>query len=536
MSLVRHPADAPASRKPRGLFTSAAAAAGLSVLCGCGGLASAASPVYYFSDCQAGAAAACTAGRNANAGTSASAPKQDLKGFNVNALPAGTRLLFAKGGAWTNFNVVLRNLNVTPDNPLVFDSYAPSWGGTSPPWIKAGGSFYAFQFGTYGDTANDGGYTIRNLLLDGLGASGAWGVHLRNDARNVTLENLEITRFDIGVHSQDSGPVGNTFLTVRNSNIHRNAEHGFLGHALGLLLEGNTFAYNNMDGGPREHGVYLGGRGRNGIVRNNTFLNNSAPGGVCNGGNFTVHGQWDGLLVEGNRVYQDAAAGGCYGISINPGYNSAEWFRNVVIRGNVVVNVGGCGICVTSAPGALIEGNRIVNNQATYQTGILVPDRATGPGDDADTAAVVRHNTVYFSQAGEGSTGVSARAGRDLQVASNLIYFGARSHATHHCFSHRDRTDYAAFDGNLCHHAAGNGSWSPAHRTLAAAQAAAFDTRGLGSDPMFSAQPTNANQWRCQLDSKSPAVNAAQPGPNASPPGPPSSTGADIGACERGAN
>ncbi len=50
---------------------------------------------YYFSDCQAGASAACVLGSNANAGTSPDAPKQNLTGFDVNALPAGTQLLFA---------------------------------------------------------------------------------------------------------------------------------------------------------------------------------------------------------------------------------------------------------------------------------------------------------------------------------------------------------------------------------------------------------------------------------------------------------
>ena len=39
------------------------------------------------------------AGSNANPG-SAAAPKQNLSGFNLDALPAGTTLLFKRGGAW----------------------------------------------------------------------------------------------------------------------------------------------------------------------------------------------------------------------------------------------------------------------------------------------------------------------------------------------------------------------------------------------------------------------------------------------------
>ena len=50
----------------------------------------------FFRDCQAGAMPGCVAGNNSNAGTSA-APKRDLSGIDVNSLPAGTRLRFARG-------------------------------------------------------------------------------------------------------------------------------------------------------------------------------------------------------------------------------------------------------------------------------------------------------------------------------------------------------------------------------------------------------------------------------------------------------
>jgi len=362
-------------------------------------------------------------GNNANAGTSASAPKQNLSGFDVNGLPAGSRLLFARGGTWTNFGVSLRNLNATTTSPIVFDSYAASWGSNERPWLMTS-SATAFNFGVYNDTVADGGYTIRNLKLDGRGTPSAWGLFLHNETRNVVVENMEITGFYIGIHSQGMGATGNTGLVVRNSNIHHNSEHGMLGDANDMVIEGNTFAYNNMDGGSFEHGIYLGGHGRNGIVRNNTFLNNSAPNGVCNGGNFTVHGQWDGLLIEGNRVQQDAATGGCYGMSITPGYNSAEYFRNVVIRGNTVDNVGGCGICVGAAPGVLVENNTVIHRQSTSLTAILIPTNVaigdpTNIGDDLDAGAIVRNNQACFD-APNGQQTVVVVSGVGAQVSNNV--------------------------------------------------------------------------------------------------------------------
>lgn len=468
-----------------------------------------AGPTYYFSDCQAGASVACVAGDNAHNGTSAATPKRNLSGFDVNALPAGSRVLFARGGAWANFNVSLQNGNATPTSPLVFDSYAPAWGGTAQPWLRAGGTFYAFQFGAYNDMSLDGGYIVRNLKVDGDGVAGAWGFFVRNNTRNVTISGNEITGFELGIHSGNTEQpgVGNVALTIRNNNVHHNSEMGMLGDANDMLIEGNTFADNNFSGSSFNHAIYLGGHARNGIVRNNTFTNNSVLNGVCTGGNFTVHGQWDGLLVEGNTIQQVASGGGCYGISINSAYDSAEWFRNLVVRGNTIVNLGYCAVCLTSAPGAIVENNLIVNTQATYQAGILIPDRTPGPGDDLDSGAIIRNNTLYFSHASAWSEGLQLRTttGSNLQVVSNVVYFGAASAPTAYCFRHPPLSHFVAFDNNLCHHASGAGTWGATLATLADARLAGFDAHGQSADPLFVALPSAANGWSDQIQPGSPA-------------------------------
>ena len=349
-------------------------------------------------------------GNNANAGTSSSAPKRDFTGFNINALPAGANLLFVRGGVWTSFSVALRNFNVTQASPLTFDAY----GSGAAPWFKTT-SGTAVNFTEWEDTTWEGGYTFRNLKFDGQG-TGQWGFFLGGNVRHVTIEDTEIANFYIGIHSQNqSGTVTN--LTVRNSNIHHNSEHGMLGSADSLLLEGNVIADNNMDGGGFEHGIYLSG-GNNVTVRNNTFTNNSAPGGVCNGGNLTWHGQADGALIEGNTITQVAATGGCYGFSITAAYSSPEWFRNVIMRNNTVRNVGFCAFCMSSAPNVLIENNRIFNTQATYQVGVLIPAIPPGAGDDVDTGAIIRNNTVCYSQPASGSGVVG---GSSMASAASII-------------------------------------------------------------------------------------------------------------------
>jgi len=473
-------------------------------------------PVYYFADCQQGALPGCVAGDNANAGTSPLAPRRTLAGINIDALPAGTQLLFARGGAWTDVGMIISNPNVTAERPLVFASYASAWGGEARPWFKVGSLTQIFVFGWYNETQNDGGYTIRGLKLDGLrnagGTTSSAGIFVGNNVHHVLLEDLDISGFHIAVQAQENGAHPTTY-TLRNSYIHHNAGMGLLGDGTDVVIENNLFEANNYSGSAFNHAIYLGGHGRNGIVRNNRFVRNSVVNGRCTGGNVTVHGQWDGLLIENNSIEQDASDMGCYGFSINGGYDTAEWFRRVVVRGNRVINLGGCAVCLTSAPGVVVENNLIVNDHATYNLGIVIPDRTPGPGDDADGGAIIRNNTIVLQRAVAWNEAIALRAnsGTGHTVVSNLIYFGTGSDPQHSCFSHAARSSFAAFDNNLCHHAAGSGNWSQTYPTLGAANAAGFDVRGLAVNPLFTEMPSLANDWLDLIQTGSPARAAGHP-------------------------
>lgn len=496
-------------------------------------------PVYYFSDCQAGAVAGCVPGNNANAGTTPAAPKQNLAGINVNALPAGTQLLFAQGGAWTEFGMILSNPYVTADRPLLFSSFATPWGGNSRPWLKVHtGLQSVFIFGWYNETQNDGGYTLRGLKLDGLNLFPGAGVFIANNVHHVLLDDLEITGFGIGVQASQNGQ-NVTQYTLRNSNIHHNSRMGLLGDGTDVVIENNLFEANNFSGSGFNHAIYLGGHGRNGTVRNNRFLRNSVVNGRCTGGNVTVHGQWDGLEIENNSIEQDASELGCYGFSINPGYDTAEFFRNVVVRNNRVLNLGGCGVCLTSAPGAVVENNLIVNTQATFHAAIVIPDREVGAGDAADGGALVRNNTVVLTRAVAWTDAIALRAnsGSGLRVVSNLVYLGSGSDALASCFSHQAIGNYATFDHNLCAAAGGAAKWSQTFTTLTAARAAGFDLHGLAVDPLFAAGvPSLANNWQDQLLATSPARAAAHPSLSSTSDrlGAPRPVPATIGAREAG--
>ncbi|WP_295640465.1 right-handed parallel beta-helix repeat-containing protein [uncultured Methylibium sp.] len=383
---------------------------GLAGLAGCANLASARS--YHFSDCQEGAAPGCVPGSNGNPGTAA-APKRDLSAIDVNSLAPGSQLLFRRGGSWNHRMLELENDYVTPTAPLVFDAY-----GEGPlPLLRTARANAFLVGGRWANTSNDGGYTFRNLKLDGLGTAD-WGIWLVHNVRNVTVENVEITGFHIAIHASGGGPHGIHHVIVRNSTIRRNGSMGFLGTINDSVFEGNLFEANNFSGSNRNHAIYQSG-GNNNTFRNNKLIRNSVANGTCTGGNFTVHGQVDRLLIEGNLIEQDAAAGGCYGFSVTTGYDSNEWFRNVVVRGNTVVNVGYCAVCANAAPGIVIEGNRLINTASTYQVSVQIPTSKRSPGDDEDARAVVRNNVICHAAPASGSTDVRV-AGDGAQVSGNV--------------------------------------------------------------------------------------------------------------------
>jgi hypothetical protein len=375
-----------------------------------------ASKVLHFADCQPGAAPGCAPGRNGNPGTE-EAPKRDLDGLNLNALPAGTRLLFRRGGAWT-FSILLDNPEVRPDAPLVFDAYGS---GATPVLRTPAGN--AVSFGKWNNTSHDGGYTFRNLVLDG-GGKAQWGLFLVHNVRNVTIENVTITGFELAINSRSGSPHGVSGVVLRNSKILRNSSMGFLGQVNDSVFEGNVFEGNNFRGTVLEHAIYLSG-GRNNVIRNNRFVRNSVVDGECTGGNVTVHGQIDGLRIEQNVIEQDAATSSCLGFSLIPGYaGRAEAFRGVVVRGNTVVNVGTCSVCVRSAPGIVIEHNLFINRLAPIHRGVMLPVGRPSPGDADDEQPVVRQNTLCYTGANPRSVATMVAAPGAV-VEDNRLIAGA---------------------------------------------------------------------------------------------------------------
>lgn len=372
---------------------------------------------YYFSDCQVGAAAGCVPGNNANPGTQA-APKQTLAGINLDALPAGSQMLFSRGGAWNWTSTVrLDNRNTTAAAPLTFGAY----GSGSRPLLLVS-STLGFETGEWQNTTPDGGYVFRGLKFEATASApqNSWAIWLRGTVSDVLIEDVEFTNFYIALNGQGHDDIQR--VTVRNSRFIRNKSQGVLGTFNNSLFEGNLFEGNNTSGSGFEHGTYLSSF-TNLTLRNNRYLRNSVVNGVCSGGNMTFHGMNDGLVIEGNTIEQDSSLEGCWLMSITQGYGTAEGFRNTVVRNNRLINGGNNAMNAQSAPGILVEGNVIINTNPTYQVGISVGHTDYPNGDLPDGNATVRNNTVCQSG---GATGPATYVtSPNSTVTNNVVVTGA---------------------------------------------------------------------------------------------------------------
>ena len=478
---------------------------------------------YYLADCQAGAAVGCVAGSGANDGLSAAKPKQTWP--QLPARMGGDNILFAKGGSWVDASMGIFIASASVSNPVTWDSYIPSWGSTAKPILtEARANRYLFNFDDGGRNVADGGYIIRNLDLRGGGVMGVstggesaiflyWGVN------DLVMENLEISGFTMGVYAahlpKSATGWENYRITLRNSYVHDNTAFSFLGGAADLLIENNVLDRN----GSRaifDHDLYISSVQR-GSIRNNTITRSVLDSnGKCAGSVIVVHGAVDGLTIENNKIVQPSGGSipTCFGIEISGGYDDAqgaEYFHDVVIRGNSVVNVGYIGIGVRNCARCVIENNALVWTGTGGSQAISMSVNNPSSYDERGGSLTIRNNSI-FMQDSSGSPGAIRllNEGSQHTVTSNLIVFGSATASSAMCFDTSTYAigSFAAFDNNLCFRQGGPVIYSASYATLAAAKLAGFDVRGINADPLLVATPSASNNYNMSIRSTSPAVNS----------------------------
>ncbi|MCB9325779.1 MAG: T9SS type A sorting domain-containing protein [Lewinellaceae bacterium] len=449
---------------------------------------------YYVCDCAAGADPNCIVGNDANNGTSSSTPWQTTTKVSAvfNSLQAGDHVLFAKGGAWFDASLAqVYNYNASASNPIVFDSYAPSWGGTAKPILtesRTGTNLFNFVDG--GNADHDEGYIVRNLDLRG-GGSGQWAVFAYNDADYITLENLDISGFGIGVHcaganALNAGADGqNQHMKLLNSTITDCYAQGFLGGGDYLQIEDCYFENNGFAAAIYNHNIYVS-KGDKVIIRHNELYKSAVINGQADGVSMVVHGLHDSLLIEGNYVHEDPGmvGGNAWGIAVDPGgYGVPEGATGLIIRGNLLVNTFNTGIAITSCPHAFIENNVIIQENAGDFNAILGPDRMRDNDDLPMTNVTIRNNSIYLRNANVNTRAISlGDEGAGHVVVSNVVSTDGGNGFNMNLAN----SNYLSVDYNMMQLL--NSAYWGGGQTLSAWSASrGFDLHSIAGDPLFTA-------------------------------------------------
>ena len=371
-------------------------------------------------------------------------------------------MLFAKGGAWTNASMVIYVPTASAANPVTWDSYTPASGATAKPILtESRNDHYLFNFNDGVINPADGGYVIRNLELRGGGVfggarGGLAGIFLYFAVNDVLMENLEISGFNNGVYAAHNPDAPNGWenyrVTLRNSYLHDNLASSWLGGAADLLIENNTLDHNGSTA-TFDHDLYLSSVTR-GVVRGNTITRSvQDASGNCSGSVIVVHGGVDGLTIENNKILQQpGSVPQCFGIEVSDGYDATqpgEYFHDVLISSNTIVDVGYIGIGLRGCTRCVVEDNQLVWTGVGGSQGISMYVNTPGSNDELGTALTIRNNSIVMQDA-SGSPGIIRllNEGTGHTVTSNLIYMGSSTAPSALCFDPSTYTiaQFKAFD------------------------------------------------------------------------------------------
>jgi hypothetical protein len=466
-------------------------------------------PTKYISNCDAGAQPGCVPGNdNASGDTPATAWRTIAAAERaIASIPSGGAVRFARGGAWLNAELFPRPANATAAGPVTLGDYTPAWC-SSADCIKAAPLLVETKGIEHWGIDNQTSHIrFENLHLKGVAGS-QFGIWTWNGATDIRMSGIEVSGFDIGVYCG----TGIKNVQLSGAYIHDNRAMGTLWDCSNSIIQGSTFD-SNARGSIYDHNIYVSfgveHPGTDVKILNNKLTKNSEANGVCYAVSLVVHGVIDGLLIEGNEVIQSPIKhdGGCWGIAVSSGrYGETEVFKNVIIRGNTLKNLGGYYIECDSCINPIIENNTLI--QEAFQTPLapgvsqpqLVGAIALGGQKRVaetvqGTGATIRNNTITLMRGSKDDAAINffeedQTPGIDNVVTGNTITFGPAVDTSAVCFKFRGTQlvneppvgaipakvkAFTTFDNNKC---LGSDRWSDRYGTLGQAKAAGYDLNG----------------------------------------------------------
>ena len=488
----------------------------------------------YFCSCSSGADADCIDGDDADPGTLGS-PRQTFEAARTtfSTLQPGDGIRLCRGGSWAPLGATRwTNGTCEANNPCLITDYSPGWGSGDEgrPQIHRNDGMSGFDLGDAGNADHEEGYLFSNLELYGGNIDSGEGFRITNDADDITIDNVLIQHFRIGVHVGGSQPCSSdpecdgksSRIILRNSDILENSSQGWLGGSSGSQILDSYFESNGTT--PAfDHNIYISGSNdglTEGIrVAGNTLYRSTLNvDGDCSGVALVVHGLHNNMVIENNWIQEDLgfATPGCWGIAVDTGYSIGEIFSNLIVRNNYVINVGNVGIGVTSCVDCLIENNVVIHQQDHSQRSIAAPNRQRGDNDTPLDAITVRNNSIFSSSPSGGVAIQVDTEGTNHLIASNAMLLVGTNAQLDCLRTNLPTSSYDAIDHNLCLAPnSPNAEWSDQMGDLAAWQVATgFDTNSAAVDPGFAAPAlldlSAASDSSAMVDSGHPTESSPQ--------------------------
>lgn len=401
-------------------------------------------PVYYYCDCQAGAAQGCQTGDDSRDGLTPETARQTVANAisRFNGMAAGSTVAFCRGGVFSQTaGGYFRNASCTAANPCDYRDYTPSgMSGAPRPLFRLGSVPFV-------DMSNGGhGFRFWNIdariAYSGNNGDGAYGFWITGSATDVDICNIGVDGAQAGVVEQST----NQRITIRNSQFANIHDMGILAGSNDLLIDSNAFRDCGVAQTTRLHTIYVEGGdpsqlGTTDGYQNERIVNNDFFASLCNAVLVEAHGRHSGMAIENNRIVADNAAGGCYGIEVGGGgYPYAIYMNQVSVRRNRVLLDSGStagaarGVAVSNCLNCTVSDNSIALlplGAVGIDLGVIAA-RPAGMGgndssyaDQSNSGSVVQNNSIYLPNVGYGATGIHVNnEGSGYVIENNAVWLG----------------------------------------------------------------------------------------------------------------
>jgi len=438
------------------------------------------------------------------------------------SMRAGDAIRLCRGGSFRadGLNADWDNRRCQADNRCRIEAYTPPEGSAElPPPLVQRKTGTMFGFGQRRSSPTRGVDILQvDFICEDCGEQ-TQGIRIGIGAGDMTFDQIKLDGFRANVLIRSKGATQSN-ITLSNSRILNGGAQGVIGGGPNLRIVNNYFENNGGLGHMFDHSIYINGDTSetgpkipyNMLIRGNELYKTSLVEGACSGSTIVGHGYLNGVIIEDNFIHEDSgtARGPCFGIDLTPAYKGIETIENIIIRRNLISNVGRTAIWIGVSRNVLIENNVIVDNSLRAGRINIYLEDFDEKGRPKNEDVTIRNNSAFIADSPRARFIQLDKGAQRVVIANNVAHLG-NAQDRGYCFA-LEASSIAQMDNNLCQlTGTAKDHWISSAGTLAKWQAqTGFDQNSLnGLNPQFK-DPSALNL--SPASPESPLVGAGSPG------------------------